>query len=78
MTISAAFTKPKLGKILHSYDISYGIYIYHVLVINVFVLTGHKGEIGYLGLMIVVTIILGILSWVLVEKKALALKNKKI
>ena len=37
LTISAAFSVTSLAKILHGNDISYGIYIYHMLVVNVVV-----------------------------------------
>lgn len=76
LTISAAFTFPKLGKILKGYDISYGMYIYHMLVINTMVQLGYTGRFSYFWIVVFVTILLSFLSWIFVEKKALTLKNK--
>jgi peptidoglycan/LPS O-acetylase OafA/YrhL len=76
LTISSAFTYPHFGKILKRNDISYGVYIYHMLVINSFVELGLKGKLEYLVITIIVTTLLGILSWFLVEKKALSFKKK--
>ena len=76
MTISCAFTYPHLGNILKRNDISYGVYIYHMLVINSLVELGYKGKLDYLIVAIIVTIFLGTLSWFLVEKKALSFKKK--
>lgn len=78
VTISAAFTSPKLGKILKGYDISYGVYIYHMLVINSFVQIGFTGSITSLVLSLLLTFILGFLSWILIERKALSQKKKSI
>jgi len=76
LTISCAFTYPHLGNILKRNDISYGVYIYHMLVINSLVELGYKGKLDYLIVAIIVTIFLGTLSWFLVEKKALSFKKK--
>lgn len=76
LTISAAFSVTSLAKILHGNDISYGIYIYHMLVVNVFVQMGFVGSIFYLLLVLVVTVIISTISWEFIEKKALLLKYK--
>ncbi len=76
LTISLAFTLPKLGKLLKGNDISYGMYIYHMLVINSLVAIGYVGNIKYLFLAIVLTTIFSCLSWFLVERKALSLKKR--
>ena len=76
LTISCAFTYPHLGNVLKRNDISYGVYIYHMLVINSLVELGYKGKLNYLLVAITVTIFLGILSWFFVEKKALSFKKK--
>lgn len=75
LTISLAFTFPKSGKLLKGNDISYGMYIYHMLVINSLVTLGYVGNIKYLFLTIILTTILSCISWFFVEKKALSLKN---
>ena len=76
LTISAAFTYPKIGKFLKGNDISYGLYIYHMLVINSMIHLGFSKRFEHLLIAILITTILSIFSWVLIEKKALSLKNK--
>src|SRR5262249_27244782 len=76
LTISLAYTVPTLGKVLKGNDISYGMYIYHMLVINSLVALGFIGETKYLFAAIALTTILSLISWLVVEKKALALKAK--
>jgi len=76
LTISLAYTLPKIGKILKGNDISYGMYIYHMLVINYLVTEGYVGNIKFLYIVIVLTTILSIFSWFFVERKVLLLKNK--
>lgn len=76
LTISCAFTFPKLGKILKGNDISYGMYIYHMLVINTMVHLGYNEKFNYLIITILLTTIISILSWLFIEKKSLSLKNK--
>ena len=56
---------------------SYGIYIYHMLVVNSIIQIGWRGEIHLLIIAIFITIILAFLSWNVVEKKALNLKNRR-
>jgi peptidoglycan/LPS O-acetylase OafA/YrhL len=76
VTISLAFTLPKLNMFLKGNDISYGMYIYHMLVINSLISLGYLGDVKFLILTIIITIVMSILSWFLIEKKALQLKNK--
>jgi peptidoglycan/LPS O-acetylase OafA/YrhL len=76
LTISVAYTLPTYGKILKGNDISYGMYIYHMLVINSFVALGYVGNIKYLFFAIVIITIFSWFSWTFIERKALLLKNK--
>jgi peptidoglycan/LPS O-acetylase OafA/YrhL len=76
LTISLAYTLPSLGRILKGNDISYGMYIYHMLVINSLVSLGFTGETKYLFSAIGLTTVLSLASWLFVEKKALALKAR--
>lgn len=78
LTISTAFSYMTLSeKLLRGYDISYGTYLYHMVVLNVFVELGLNERypgwtiIGVMGL----TYFVAWLSWVLIERKALALKH---
>jgi peptidoglycan/LPS O-acetylase OafA/YrhL len=75
VTISFAYSRPILEKILHRQDISYGIYIYHMLIVNSFIQLGYKKDIKYLFFSIVLTILIAFLSWNYIEKRALNLKK---
>jgi peptidoglycan/LPS O-acetylase OafA/YrhL len=74
-TISLAFTMPKLSKsLIGNNDISYGTYIYHMLVFNTaFAIYPTPSVAEYLFLN-VLTLFIAWLSWKLIEKPALALK----
>ena len=75
VVLSTAFTNIKLShKILKGYDISYGMYIYHMLVVNVLVQYDYVGNLFFLILSWIITIILALLSWVFIEKPILKLK----
>ena len=77
ITMACAYTLPTMAdKILHHNDISYGVYIYHALVINAFVHLGLVGNFGYLMGLFVGTITLAYLSWILVERPCMKLKKK--
>jgi peptidoglycan/LPS O-acetylase OafA/YrhL len=65
----------KLGHLLRGMDISYGVYIYHMIVINVLLHLDQFSAWGNFSLTIVVTTVLGLVSWVVVEKPALARKK---
>ena len=74
LTISLAYTLPKLGRILHGIDISYGFYVYHMIVVNVFVELGWVGQIKYVIGALFISLTMGFLSWSYIEKKALRRK----
>ena len=76
LVISMAYTLPKIGKILHGFDLSYGLYVYHMIVVNVFVQLGLYGNSKYAVISLCISIALGCLSWQFVERNALKLKNK--
>lgn len=74
-TISAAFSFRGAARILKGKDLSYGIYLYHGLIINVWI---EMSDIRSYWLYIVVyciTILCAWFSWHLVEKPCLELKN---
>ena len=75
LTVSMAFTASNLSsRLLRTNDISYGLYIYHAPVMNLLIahqLTGHRAFL----LFIATTFVMAILSWQLVEKPALSLKD---
>ena len=77
MLITAfAYTKTDLSdRLLHNNDISYGIYLYHLIVINVFIEVGLIGNTFYLVCMILTSAVIAFISWRMIEKPALALKK---
>ena len=75
MTISLAYTKPKFGSFLHGFDISYGLYVYHMVVVNTFVQLGLTGNIIYAVFALAISIFIAMLSWKYIESKALNLKR---
>ncbi len=56
-------------------DLSYGSYIWHVLIINAFIWFGWVGEWWLVPVVIAMTLVVAWLSWHFIEKKALALKR---
>lgn len=77
-TISLAYTAPATAhSVLKGNDISYGVYIYHGLVINVLIELGMTGSPTLLLVVFGLTIVAATASWFLVEKPALRGKAKK-
>lgn len=75
LILSAAFTYNNFSnKVLRHNDISYGVYIYHMLAINFFVQRNLIGEYSYLGMIIMTTILMAAFSWFYIEKKFLNFK----
>jgi peptidoglycan/LPS O-acetylase OafA/YrhL len=74
-TISLAFTYKSIGGILRGNDLSYGLYIYHMVVINAFISMGFVGNLEYMVYSFIVTIALSYLSWTYVEKRVLKFKR---
>ena len=73
-----AITKPLISDfLLRKNDISYGIYIYHMPVINLLVYNNIYGFRAFL-ITIISTFILAIISWFFVEKPTLRLKKKQL
>lgn len=77
LTLAAAYTLPELsGSLLNQNDISYGLYIYHVLVINAFVHMGWTGNLLCLACMFAISFLLAFLSWRCIERPAIRLKKQ--
>ncbi|MEP7106924.1 MAG: acyltransferase [Ferruginibacter sp.] len=75
VVFSCAFSAKSLTKIvLNGNDLSYGIYIYHMLWINFLVAIGYSGHIWSFFLAASLTVASAFLSWKLIEKPALKLK----
>ncbi len=77
-SVSFAFTMPNLSfNLIKGNDVSYGVYIYHMPVINVLIFLGMKGENALL-ISLFFVFSAAIISWVIVEKKALNLKKSSL
>lgn len=74
--ISFAFTRPGLSHdLLKGNDISYGLYLYHLVIIGIFFKNGHYANNWAFLPIVSLTVAAAYFSWVLVEKPALRLKN---
>ena len=74
-TVALAFTARTMsGRILHGNDISYGVYIYHMPIVNLLLFAGVTASIG-VAAAVAGTIAAALLSWHVVEKPALKLKG---
>jgi peptidoglycan/LPS O-acetylase OafA/YrhL len=78
-TISLAYTARSLGKrLLNEQDVSYGVYIYHGLIINVLVSLGLVGAWRDVMALVLLTIGIAFLSWRYVERPMLKTKEKVV
>ncbi len=78
----AYFMPSFFGKILKGNDISYGIYIWHMVIANQFLYYGVRDEYWHAALAITLSTICAIASWFFIEKPSLrhkkcTLKNKR-
>jgi peptidoglycan/LPS O-acetylase OafA/YrhL len=77
--ISAAFTSRQLAtRLLRKNDLSYGVYLCHMLVVNALVYVNWIGTAVSLMSAAAITLALAMLSWVMVERPALRLKRAVI
>lgn len=75
-SLSFAHTLPRISSILRRQDISYGVYLYHMPVILTLLWLGHSGEGWLWAAVFAATFVMAALSWLLVERPALALKRR--
>jgi peptidoglycan/LPS O-acetylase OafA/YrhL len=79
MVFSFAFSFKGLSDLLlKGNDFSYGIYIYHMLVVNVFVHLKMVGDVKYIGAILALTAAFAMMSWFFIEKPCLKLKKHSI
>lgn len=79
LIISIAYTRVGIGdKFLRGQYISYGVYLYHMVVINVFVQRNLIGQTTYLIFAMIITAMLAMISWRLVERPCLRLKKYSV
>lgn len=75
LILKCAYSFPTLSdNLLKSNDISYGIYLFHLPIVNYLL---YKNISGYDGVLVALffTFVLSILSWFILEKKVLAIKT---
>lgn len=71
-----AFTRPSLSdRLLRRNDVSYGVYIYHMPVINLLVYHGFSGTTWAVIVASLATFSLAVVSWLCIERPALRLKR---
>lgn len=76
LVLKAAYARPWLAhRLLRRNDVSYGVYIYHMPVFNGLIQLGLTGDLVWLLLGLALTVLCAGLSWLLVEKPALAAKR---
>jgi peptidoglycan/LPS O-acetylase OafA/YrhL len=77
--LSVAYTKRGLSnRILKKNDLSFGLYIYHMPVINLLLALGYEGNNFSIAIVIIITTALAYVSWRFVERPALLLKKRTI
>jgi peptidoglycan/LPS O-acetylase OafA/YrhL len=77
--VSVAYTAPNLAhNILRGNDISYGVYIYHGLLINIFIELGLAGRGIYVGLIACCACTVAYISWIAVERPFLRRKKQTL
>ena len=76
LIFSFAYSFPMLSQnILKRNDISYGVYIYHMPVVNILMYYGYTSNVLHVAVAIIITILLAGLSWVIFEKNSIKLKK---
>lgn len=76
---SLAYTLPDLSeRVLRRNDISYGLYIYHIPVINLMMFRGHMHQASDVAIAVIISIALSTLSWFALERPAIRLKRRSI
>jgi len=74
--VSLAYTLPDIAdRLLRRNDISYGVYIYHMLVVNILVSLHMVYRPVYLLVVLGASYALGYLSWVFIERRFLRKKQ---
>jgi peptidoglycan/LPS O-acetylase OafA/YrhL len=74
--IAGAYSAPQLSRrLLRGNDVSYGVYIYHMVVVNVLVELAAPGTVAVLLAVVVATCSIAWLSWMWVERPALRRKR---
>ena len=76
LIFSFAYSLPGLADaLLKKNDISYGVYIYHIPVINIFIYYGLNTNLQFFAIVLVLAVAIAVLSWAFVERPSLRLKK---
>lgn len=76
LIFSLAYSIPTFSKnILRGNDISYGVYIYHIPIINLLIYYGYVANMFYVVLTLLIAIFLAIFSWLVIEKNSMKFKK---
>lgn len=79
LIFSAAYTKVNASKkLLGGADVSYGVYIYHMPIVNIFLYKGYGSNGVAAFIVMMITLSLAVASWFLIEKKFLKFKPRSI
>ena len=79
LVFSLAYSAPGLAdRVLRRHDVSYGVYIYHMPVINAFLALGATGGLALVTPVVAVTLLLALTSWFVVERPMLRRKRQTL
>lgn len=73
---SFAYSYPRLNEhVLRGNDISYGVYIYHIPIVNFLIYSGFSEKLSYSIYALLIAISLALISWLVIERTSLRLKK---
>lgn len=79
VVVAAAFSRRELAeRLLHRNDVSYGLYIWHMPLINAFLYAGFAGSWVAVGAAAALSALAASASWLLVERPALRMKRRAL
>jgi peptidoglycan/LPS O-acetylase OafA/YrhL len=79
VVFGCAYTLPTLAeRLLRRNDISYGVYIYHLPLVNLAMWLGLGGAVLHVGYVVAGAVVLATLSWVFVERPCLRMKRRPL
>lgn len=79
LILLAAYTKPDLAdRVLKKNDISYGVYIYHMVIVNMFLYYGRQGDLKYSLISCGLSLLLACGSWIWIERPSLQRKKQSL
>jgi peptidoglycan/LPS O-acetylase OafA/YrhL len=74
--LSLAYSKPTIGRrLLRGQDISYGLYIYHMPILNVLFYLGNVGSLVWVAVSLSASVACAVTSWLMIERPFLGRKK---